>query len=270
MMKKTSAAFALGLIAAMLMIAPFPFAHATSSTEAWGVFFGTSFYSGTAVGLQEQAVPYEVAGSWGGTDSILSFVLTAFTPCSLAYTSGNIAYQIGLVVRHGTDLMDVGVETPGQTSVTITCSECANGDRSQDLSIPRISNGWDLDLNGSSSVTITGGCVTSDKIDQSYDQPLFVIEALTTVTESQIYDNFAFGNGLSTYEQSPVGSGTWATPTDGYAFYSNPSGSCTNLGVGTNTPPSWASSTGTLVDGYVDIGTTDSFSGTSCGNTIWT
>jgi hypothetical protein len=169
--------------------------------------------------------------------------------------------------------MDQVYQLPGQTSLTDICAQCSRGDYDHRFQIARITNGWALSIDGVNIVTETGGGgLSTDYVDQRYNQQPLTLEALSTLAQSAIDNSFKVSQSNGIFEQqSPVGTGTWLQIPHGYAYYTNTGYTCTNSNVGTTNPPSWAAVGGYSSGGndYTQIGTTTNVGKLACGSAMW-
>jgi hypothetical protein len=206
---------------------------------AWGAYSAHSFYTGTAEGVQGVVTPYwENAVAWGGSDKEIAFVTTAITFDSHT-VSPTYAYQTGLLARYNTKDMDSILQFPGDSSLTDVCNECLDGTHQHILQVERISNGWQLNIEGSSVGSQTGVGLSNDYIYQSWHQIPLALEAAGSVAKSDVDNNFEYSLGLIDYENSPVGSGSWSAFPHGYSYISL-SSTCVELSVGGSNAPAWS------------------------------
>lgn len=241
----------LGLGTLMLSGAATP---AFAANVAWGAYSDHSFYGNTAEGVQGVVTPYyanQVA--WGGSDKELAFVDTAIT--STSHTrSPTYAYQTGLLARANTKYMDSILQFPTDSSLTDVCNSCLDGTQQHILQVQRITNGWQLNIDGSSVGSETGGSLSGDYIYQSWHQIPLVLEAVGTIAKSDIDNNFQYALGDIDYENWPVGSGSWSDFPHGNSYISL-SSTCVELSIGGSNAPSWVVVQATGSDFYMGTST---------------
>jgi hypothetical protein len=256
-----------------VFVATGPFAAPVyANTFAWGQFTSTNFTSNTVVGLKASSEPYfYYQSAWSGPDKSILFVLTVFSNYGLNHYSSNPGWQILLLARYNTKLMDIAVQNPGDSSFTVTCVECKDGTVFHTYQISRVTNGWTSYMDGVSSQTTTCTCLASDEVDLAYNQEPLAFEGVNTLTQSQIDTYLGYGYSYQFhYQVSPVGTGSWYSIPHVYAFYTNTNFSCTDTNIGNTNAPTWAA---VNTNGRYDLdtlhGTTTHLTRLSCGTGLW-
>lgn len=245
--------------------------YAVNPTWGWGGFTHTNFTTSTVVGMKTLDWPYwQNKVAWSGPDKGIAFVITVFTPYSEGFQgTGNPSFQIALLARQGTKLMDTIYELPGDTATTDICAQCSDGTATHTYEISRISNGWNLYMDGSLEAQRTCSC-SNDNVDLTKNQMPIVMEVNTNLLQSDIDGNFQVSEGVTfNYEVAPVGSGTWLSIPHMFAYYTN-TGSCTNTQVGSTVPPPWAAAQSVGPVQNVETGTIKYLTAAPCGGQFFT
>jgi hypothetical protein len=215
---------------------------AAAAQPAWGNILDRNFTTDIVYGLRTSGKPY-YGSSVTSTlpNNCCAFVFTVVS--EYWWQQGWFGYQIALVSRANTRMMDVYVQHPTWGAAVRTCELCKDGTLNHEWKIARTNYpGWTLYMDGSSSMSDNCACFSTDKVHKGIRQIPWAFEGIGNPTQANIDNNFRSGRTTTLSYQRQIGSGTWYSVAHAKAYYHCFFPVCDHdFEIGDTEPAAWAS-----------------------------